>query len=318
MTVQRFLSLQQPGWRRLSQLLEREMLTSNKLREYLTLYRQSVADLAYLRAQHPNHPAIHELEALVVQAQANFYRPPGEGGISSIFRFFFQEFPCAVVESWRPIGWCALLFILSAALGFVLTLENIEFAYAIVSPSTLDALSNHDLWTGHETAPQALTSCFLGTHNMNVSLVAFALGITVVGTLMVVLLNGIYFGAVMSAALHFDMVEDLGAFVLPHGVIEIPELFLAAGAGLIAGRSLLFPRPFNRIDSMRYHGQRALRLFLGSLPILAVAGLIEGNFSPTRAGWEARQKVATVAVLWFLLYTLGYPLYRRLRCLISR
>lgn len=318
MTVQRFLSLQQPGWRRLSEFLQSEKPPPDQLREYLTLYRQSVADLAYLRSQSPNHPVLQELEALVARAQATFYRPPGEGGLSSIFRFFFQEFPCTVVESWRPIGWCALLFAVASLLGFALTLDNIEFAYAIVSPDTMEALSKHDLWTGHETTPQAFTSCFLGTHNMQVSLLAFALGMTVVGTLVVVLLNGVYFGAAMSAAVHFDMLEDLGSFVLPHGVIEIPELFLSAGAGLIAGRALLFPRPYSRRQSLLFHGQRALRLFLGSLPILAVAGLIEANFSPTRADWAARQQVATLAFAGFVLYTLGYPAYRRLRCLMSR
>lgn len=318
MTVQRFLSLQQPGWRRLSEFLQSERVSQDGLREYLTLYRQSVADLAYLRSQAPDHPVLRELESLVVRAQATFYRPPGEGGLGSIVRFFFQEFPCTVVESWRPIAWCVLLFVVSALLGFGLTVHDIEFAYSMMPLPMLDALANHDLWTGHEATPRAFASCFLGTHNMQVSLLAFALGMTVVGTLSVVLLNGVYFGTVLAAALHFDMLEDLLAFVLPHGVIEIPELFLAAGAGLIAGRALLFPRPYSRRDSLIFQGPRALRLFLGSLPILAVAALIEGNFSPTRADWETRQLVASLAFSGFLLYTLGYPTYRRLRCLISR
>ena len=302
----------------MSEFLQGPHPAPEQLREYLTLYRQSVADLGYLRSQSPDHPALQELEALVARAQATFYRPPGDGGLDSILRFFFQEFPCTVVESWRPIGWCALLFVLSSLLGFGLTLNNIEFAYAILPGEMMGALAKHDLWTGHETVPRAFFTSFLGTHNMNVSLMAFALGMTVLGTLMIVLLNGVHFGAAMAAAVHFDMLEDLGSFVLPHGVIEIPELFLSAGAGLIAGRALLFPRPYSRRESLQFHGQRALRLFLGSLPILAVAALIEANFSPTRADWASRQQVATLAFSGFVLYTVGYPIYNWLRCLISK
>lgn len=318
MTVQRFISLQQPGWLRLSQFVQNQTVPQDQLREYLLVYRQTVADLAYLRAQSPDHPILQELEGLVVRAQASFYRPPGEGGLTSILHFFLREFPCTVVESWRPIAWCALLFAGSAVLGFLLSLNDIEFAYSILPSSMTEALTEHDLWTGHEAVPDAMTSCFLGTHNIQVSLLAFALGITVVGTLSVVLLNGFYFGAAMYAALHFDMFFDLLSFVMPHGVIEIPELFLTSGAGLIIGRALLFPRPYSRRDSLRYHGQRALRLFMGSLPILVAAAVIEANFSPTQAGWEARQLVAGLAFSGFVLYTLGYPFYNWLRCLISR
>jgi uncharacterized membrane protein SpoIIM required for sporulation len=318
LTVQRFISLQQPGWLRLRQFLQEQRVAQDKLREYLLVYRQTVADLAYLRAHSPDHPILRELEGLVVRAQASFYRPPGEGGLTSILSFFFREFPCTVVESWRPISWCLLLFSVSALLGFLLSLNDIEFAYSILPSTMTEALGRHDLWTGHEAVPDAMTSCFLGTHNIQVSLLAFALGITVVGTLFIVLLNGVYFGAAMYAAVHFDMFYDLLSFVMPHGVIEIPELFLASGAGLIIGRALLFPRPYSRSDALRYHGQRALRLFMGSLPILMAAALIEANFSPTRADWEARQLVAGLAFSGFLLYTLGYPFYNWLRCLMSR
>jgi hypothetical protein len=65
-------------------------------------------------------------------------------------------------------------------------------------------------------------------------------------------------------------------------------------------------------------GKRALKLLLGSVPLLVLAGLIEANFSPTWIDWGWRQLVAALGLVLLLLYTTGTPLYNRLRVLMSR
>jgi uncharacterized membrane protein SpoIIM required for sporulation len=68
--------------------------------------------------------------------------------------------------------------------------------------------------------------------------------------------------------------------VAPHGSIELPAIFLAGGAGLILGRGLLEPGTLPRRDALAEAGGRAIRLVLGVIPILVVAGVIEGFISP--------------------------------------
>jgi uncharacterized membrane protein SpoIIM required for sporulation len=79
------------------------------------------------------------------------------------------------------------------------------------------------------------------------------------------------------------MALQLWSFVAPHGVLELPAIFIAGGAGLEIARGLLFPGMLPRKASLSRAGSRAAKLLLGTIPLLIVAGLIEGFFSPSNA-----------------------------------
>ena len=74
---------------------------------------------------------------------------------------------------------------------------------------------------------------------------------------------------------------QLWSFVAPHGVLELPAIFIAGGAGLMLGRGLLFPGLLPRKLSIERAGAQAVRLVLGTIPLLVVAGVIEAFLSPT-------------------------------------
>jgi uncharacterized membrane protein SpoIIM required for sporulation len=94
----------------------------------------------------------------------------------------------------------------------------------------------------------------------------------------------------------------LWEFVAPHGVLELPAIFLAGGAGLRIASGLLFPGYLPRRESLVRAGSEAVQLLLGSIPILIVAGTIEAFVSPT--GLATNLKFAMAAALFVLL--LGY------------
>jgi len=79
------------------------------------------------------------------------------------------------------------------------------------------------------------------------------------------------------------MAAALWSFVAPHGVLELPAIFIAGGAGLEIARGMLFPGILPRREALARAGGRASRLLLGSIPLLLIAGSIEGFFSPTAA-----------------------------------
>jgi len=97
------------------------------------------------------------------------------------------------------------------------------------------------------------------------------------------------------------MALSLWSFVAPHGVLELPAIFIAGGAGFELTRGLLFPGWLPRRESLVQAGGRASRLILGTLPMLLVAGAIEGFFSPTDA--PVIMKFSLAAVLFVALLT---------------
>ena len=115
-------------------------------------------------------------------------------------------------------------------------------------------------------------------------------------------MNGLLIGAIGAATWKAGMALQLWSFVAPHGVLELPAIFIAGGAGLEIARGLLFPGFLPRKTALSRAGGRAAPLLLGTIPLLLVAGLIEGFFSPGDA--PVVMKFALAAVLFFAL--LGY------------
>ena len=80
----------------------------------------------------------------------------------------------------------------------------------------------------------------------------------------------------------------------PHGVLELPAIFIAGGAGLRIAQGMLFPGMLSRQDSLAKAGGEAVRLLVGIIPILIVAGLIEGFISPSSLPWQWKFSLAGV------------------------
>jgi uncharacterized membrane protein SpoIIM required for sporulation len=64
-------------------------------------------------------------------------------------------------------------------------------------------------------------------------------------------------------------------------VLELPAIFISAGAGLRIAAGLLFPGVLPRRESLARAGREAVQLLLGCVPMLFIAGIIEAFLSPT-------------------------------------
>jgi len=138
------------------------------------------------------------------------------------------------------------------------------------------------MWTHSIVTIKPLASSAILTNNLSVSLATFALGITAgVGTVYMMLVNGLLIGVISAACWREGMNLQLWSFVAAHGILELPAIFIAGGAGLGIARGLLFPGTLPRRESLAQAGARSVRLVLGTIPLLLVAGFVEGFVSPT-------------------------------------
>jgi uncharacterized membrane protein SpoIIM required for sporulation len=107
------------------------------------------------------------------------------------------------------------------------------------------------------------------------------------------------------------MSVDLWSFVAPHGSLELPSIVLAGGAGLRLAHGVLFPGLYRRRDSIALAGVEATRLVSGVIPLLVIAGTLEGFFSPSKASVPLKFTVGgllfTLLLVWLFRPVTAVP-----------
>lgn len=122
------------------------------------------------------------------------------------------------------------------------------------------------------------------THNISVSFGAFATGIIFgLGSFYFMAFNGLMLGVIGTACHQYAMSLALWSFVAPHGALELPSIIIAGAAGFRLGHAMLFPGALRWRDSVARGGIDATRLVSGVIPLLLIAGTLEGFFSPSHA-----------------------------------
>jgi uncharacterized membrane protein SpoIIM required for sporulation len=139
-------------------------------------------------------------------------------------------------------------------------------------------------WTDIEPAMRPAMATVIFTNNIRVAFFAFAGGVLFgLGTVYVLVSNGLMLGGVLGAAQFYGVAPLLWAFISPHGYLELSCIVIAGAAGLMLGDALLRPGLLMRREALPRAARQAIELVLGAAPVLVVAGLIEGNVSPNEA-----------------------------------
>jgi uncharacterized membrane protein SpoIIM required for sporulation len=278
-----------PHWDRLSSLLAQSdssglgQLSRAELQEMALLYRQVAADLSVLRQDSTARTYAEHVNQLLARAHHIIYSGR-KTNLLTLFRFLRDEYP-AIFQ--RQIGYVLASLLVSVAwglLGVALTSARPDFMRHFVGPAMIATMERHQMWTESivSVAPQ-MTSHIM-TNNLSVSFVTFAGGIVFgLGTFFYLFVNGMMLGVIAAACHQYGMSVLLWSFVAPHGSLELPSILIAGGAGFRLGHAMLFPGALRWKESVARGGIEATRLVSGIIPLLVIAGCLEGFFSPSHA-----------------------------------
>ncbi|MGA2889755.1 MAG: stage II sporulation protein M [Terracidiphilus sp.] len=278
-----------PHWDRLATLLAQSdasglgQMTRAELQELALLYRQVAADLSVLRQDSTSRTYAHHVNQLLARAHHIIYSGR-KTSFLTLVRFLRDEYP-AIFQ--RQIGYVAAATLVAVAFGIVgaaLTNARPEFMRHFVGPEMIATMERHEMWTKSVVSVAPMASSAIMTNNLTVSFMTFASGILFgLGTLWNLYINGMMLGVIGAACRHYDMSLALWSFVAPHGALELPSILIAGGAGFRLGHAMLFPGALRWKESVARGGIEATRLVSGIIPLLVIAGTLEGFFSPSQA-----------------------------------
>jgi uncharacterized membrane protein SpoIIM required for sporulation len=284
-----WIAKRRPHWDRLAELLALSdsnglaQLSRAELQEMALLYRQVAADLSVLRQDATSRTYAEHVNHLLARAHHIIYSGR-KTNVATLFRFLRDEYPAIFQRNLRYVVGSFLISVAWGVLGAVLTSARPEFMRHFVGPQMIATMERHEMWTKSVVTVAPMASSAIMTNNLTVSFVTFASGIAFgLGTFFYLYVNGMMLGVIGAACHQYGMSLALWSFVAPHGSLELPAILIAGGAGFRLGHSMLFPGSLRWRDSVAAGGIEATRLVSGVIPMLIIAGTLEGFFSPSHA-----------------------------------
>ncbi|MEU9760554.1 stage II sporulation protein M [Streptomyces sp. NPDC047985] len=300
-----FVNAHRAEWDRLDHLLRRgRRLTGEEADELVEHYQRTATHLSLVQSSAPDAALVARLTQLVARARSTV-TGTRRASWRDATRFLTSGFPAAVHRSrhwWIPTA--VLSTLLAALIGWWIGTHP-EVQAAIAAPDELRRLTSPggEYETYYSSHPAASFAAQVWTNNARAAALCLVLGaflcVPVIWVLFVNVLNlGVGIG-LMSSAGRLDVFLGL---ILPHGLLELTAVFVAAGTGLRLGWTVIDPGPFSRRSALAQQGRAAIGMAIGLAPILFVSGVIEGFVTPSGLPTWARITIGIAAEAAFLVY----------------
>jgi uncharacterized membrane protein SpoIIM required for sporulation len=317
MDINRFLQEKRTRWQRLETLLAQveksgwKNFTPVEVREFGALYRLVSSDLVQARSQTGNAEILEYLNDLVARSYSHVYRSR-RLSLSEALAFFTVGFPRLFRQTFLYALVATIVFMGGASFGFFATATDPTAPQQLLGRQIADiqpkTQGGGGLPLSRSVMPNesAVMSSYIMTNNIRVSFLAFAAGVLFgVGTMGVLFFNGIMVGSLAQTFVAAREGVEFWSLILPHGIIELTCIFIAGGAGLLIGKALALPGRRRRREAVAEQGQLAIRLILGVIPLLVLAGTIEGFITPLPIGPYPKLAFALLTAVGLVAYLGG-------------
>ncbi|WP_329119918.1 stage II sporulation protein M [Streptomyces sp. NBC_01353] len=300
-----YVTAHRAEWDRLDHLLRRGgKLSGAEADELVSLYQRTATHLSLIQSAAPDPMLTARLTQLVARARAAV-TGTRRSSWRDVTRFFTAGFPAAVYRSrhwWVPTA--VLSILIAAVMGWWIGTHP-EVQSAIGAPAELREMTRPggQYETYYSSHPAASFAAQVWTNNAQAAAMCLVLGAFLcVPVLWILFLNMLNLGmaiGLMSSAGRLDIMLGL---LIPHGLLELTAVFVAAGTGLRLGWTVIDPGPMTRRSALAQQGRAAVGMAIGLALVLFLSGLIEGFVTPSGLPTWARITIGVAAELAFLVY----------------
>lgn len=305
-----FLRQRSERWKRAEALID-QASTANP-DELAAHFVELTDDLAYARTFYPEGRTTVYLNELTARFFALIYKNRRED-TGRVRRFFAREVPLAVRSAHRHLAAALVLFLVAAAIGVLSGRNDPTFARLVLSERYVDmTLANieaGDPMRVYKEMHPVQMYAYIAFNNFRVALLTTAMGVfTAVGAGFVLFQNGLMVGVFQDFFVQRDLGLTSALVIWIHGALEIPAIVICGGAGLVLGSGWLFPGSYPRGEAFRKSARTALKIFVGTVPVILFAALLESFVTRYTGMPLALSLCIIVASLAFIVwYYVFYP-----------
>ncbi|HHB78275.1 MAG TPA: stage II sporulation protein M [Saprospiraceae bacterium] len=272
-----FIKQNREKWERLEKAIDNP---NEKADELSDLFIQVTDDLSYSRTFYPNRSIRAYLNWLAQRLFFKIYRAK-KLKKKSFFNFWTDELPQIMYESRKEVLLAFVVFVLSFLIGALSQSMDPHFANIILGDAYVDETiknieSGDPLAIYKSSGPFGMAVGII-SNNLYVALLCFLLGVFAsVGSIGMLVSNGVMVGVFQYFFYERGLLGESFLTIWTHGAFEISAIILAGAAGIVLGKGLLFPGTYHRLKAFQVTAQRGLKIYLGIVPFIIIAGIIEG------------------------------------------
>ncbi len=317
----RFRDAHEADWKRLEDIvakIEKRSLASlsdDDLLALPALYRTTLSSLSVARDTSLDRALITYLEQICTRAYFQIYGVQTPA-LQQITGFFARGWPNAVRSLWRETLFSVALTFGAALLAYLLIRADPSWFYNIIpqgmaagrDPAASAEFLRSTLYGDSSNEWLGVFATFLFTHNSQIAIFSFALGFAfAVPTVLLIVYNGLMLGALFAIFVAKGLGLNLLAWLMIHGTTEIFAICISGAAGMRIGLAVAFPGAASRMDAAVVAGRTAATAMIGTIIMLAVAGLLEGVGRQTINNDLMRMLIGSAVLAAWLAYFYALP-----------
>lgn len=276
------------------------------------LFIQITDDLSFARTFYPNRSIRSYLNALAEGVFIHIHRSK-RSKVSDFVKFWKVTLPMMNYRARWDFLVSFVVFSVALIIGMVSSANDETFPAFIMGNGYVEmALKNIE-----KGDPMSVYKEFLPfngfiqitLNNLLVSAYTFIGGVfSAIGTIFIMFYNGVMVGSFQQFYINHDLFRVSFLTIWQHGTLEISSIIIAGAAGLTMGRGLLFPGTYSRMQSFSMSARRGLKIFIGIIPTIILAGFIESfltRFTEMPAFLRVLNIFVSLAII--LAYYVWYP-----------
>ncbi len=275
-------------------------------------YRAASADLAELKTSVGDSPQGAYVSSVLSKARLRL-TGASDSILTQIARFFVDQLPAALYR----LRWTTLVIAVVFAAITVLVAAWIAGDPALVAslgPADFLAQYAEESFTDYYTEnPAAVFAGMVWTNNAWIAAQCVLFGVTGIWPLYVIVQNAFVVGVAAAIMTVHDRLDVMVLYILPHGMLELTSIFVAAAAGLHLFWAWVAPGHRTRGAALAQEGRALATVAIGLVFALFLSGLVEGFVTGWSLPWPIKIAIGAAALTVFLVYMLlvGGRAYRR-------
>ena len=252
-------------------------VTADEMAKDFTLL---VDDLAYSKTFYPHSKVTKYINSLASRIYLQIYRNRKEES-NRLVKFWKQDVPVAVHKHHKTILIGLIIFFLFFSVGFFSSSSDPAFIREVLGDNYVE-MTERNIQHGNPFGVYQDENSFvmwirIMVNNILVSFIYFFRGIVAgVPSLVALGQESIRLGAFEQMFSSKGLGGQAIITVLIHGMLELTAIIIACAAGVVMGKSYLFPGTKRRIDSFREGTKDGIKMVIGLIPVFMVAAFFEG------------------------------------------